>query len=225
MIFIQKASIALLNMLYLTPAIVSLLLPFLVLTASVQENNRLQRRYWTDFDAGWPGLNWKLAFQECSDPMLSAIEVGVLDARILATAAYYSTVTNDGPFEQFFGSGWTGTRAKYLQEIWSNMNAARTYPFEGDSQGRYISQYQLTIRCNEVAVVPRCGNPSSRVVAYVVPGGRPGADGPQMVVCPDFNNQSWTGRPKSLFVVQEDNEPGPGVDPNLSALVSSGQVM
>ena len=142
------------------------------------------------FASIFPGLDFSPAFR-CGEDFIYSTTDASYDARSLLNAAYNSQAAYDGPFEQYFGKGWDRGSAvtnQYAQAIWGNVNASRTYPFNGDPSGRFIRTRQLGINCKEVVVPDRCGVPGRRVLAYVI---QASADsGPQMTICPDLYDKT-----------------------------------
>lgn len=98
------------------------------------------------------------------------------------------------------------------------MNASSTYPRVGDPKGRFRQAYQLSIRCKETIVIPQCGIPGRRVLAYVIQGS--GEMGPQVTFCPDFFDPSIRGAPKDLNTLYRA---APTTD--LTSLITTAQIV
>ena len=139
------------------------------------------------FRSIFPGLDWFPAYK-CGESWVYDVKDAVYDARTLLNAAYNSPAAYDGPFEQFFYKGWDNgqNNERYVTEIWGNVNASRSYPFVGDPKGRNRPRYQLGINCKETVAPGRCGDPKTRVLAYIIQAS--GESGPQMTICPDTFN-------------------------------------
>ena len=134
-----------------------------------------------------------------------------------------SKPAQDGPFEEFFGSGWS-SYSKHLDDIWGNINASTHYPWVGDRKGRFRPAYQLSVNCKETAQKPRCNVPGRNTNAYILP--QYGDAGAQLTICPAlFDPSKRTTRgpsipPRSLYKVQKENP-----TTAIGALVNYGQVM
>lgn len=169
-----------------------------------------------------PGLNWKTA-SDCGTQFVLNAYYAMAEAHYLGLAAYNSEALFDGPFAQFFGSGWD-TSGSATENIWGNINASITYPWKGDRKGRFRPGYQLSVNCKDVVPYTRCSQSGRTVLAYVT--APEGETGPQLSICPVLFNPSLDTSNRRRIPPRRlvDIEKGIPTE-ELGALFSHGQVM